>query len=115
MLDRERENMAKIGKLLVRKGVAQGASCTVTESEEASIGRNLGCSIPVPDIKLSRIHCVVRHIEQGFEVLDNNSTNGTFVNGSQINFCQTLSSGDIIEIGDSEIEFSYENVADDNK
>ncbi|WP_372369086.1 FHA domain-containing protein [Candidatus Uabimicrobium sp. HlEnr_7] len=98
----------KIGKLKVIQGEGEGLSCTINDGDEASIGRNLECSIPIPDIKMSRIHCIVRNVGGAFEVLDNNSQNGTCVNGKTITFRYDLKIGDIIQIGDTKIEFSYE-------
>lgn len=98
----------KIGKLKVIKGEGEGLSCMIKDGDEASIGRNLECSIPIPDIKMSRIHCIVRNVGGSFEVLDNNSQNGTMVNGEIISFREDLQVGDIIQIGDTQIEFSYE-------
>jgi pSer/pThr/pTyr-binding forkhead associated (FHA) protein len=97
--------MAKIAKLVVIKGQAQGLSCDISQGEEISIGRNLSCSLPVPDIKLSRIHCIVRHVQEKFEILDNNSTNGTYLNGIPVDVSTSLCANDIIQIGDSEIQF----------
>lgn len=102
--------MAAIGKLIIVKGEGEGLFCDIKEGEEVSIGRNLGCSIPVPDIKLSRIHCVVRSLNGVFEVLDNNSTNGTYLNGKKIELCQNLCSQDIITVGDTDIQFICEEV-----
>lgn len=98
--------MVKIGKLTVIKGEGLGLSCQIKPGDEVSIGRNLSCSIPVPDIKLSRIHCVVRCAPEGFELLDNNSTNGTCVNGQKVDIGVILQPSDIIGIGDTEIQFS---------
>lgn len=100
--------MAVVGKLSVQKGIGKGLSCEVRLGEEVSIGRNPQCSIPVPDIRLSRIHCVVRNVDGHFEVLDNNSSNGTYRNGKKIELCTPIEPGDILEIGDTEIHFSTE-------
>jgi pSer/pThr/pTyr-binding forkhead associated (FHA) protein len=100
--------MSKIGKLVVTKGELKGLNYTVKPEEEVSIGRNLSCNIPVPDIKLSRIHCIVRNSGGKFELLDNNSTNGTCVNQQKIDVCTELQANDIITIGDTEIQFVYE-------
>lgn len=97
----------KIGKLVVIQGEGQGLSCTIKDGDEASIGRNLECSIPIPDIKMSRIHCIVRNVGGAFEILDNNSQNGTCVNGKTIKFREELNVGDVIQIGDTHIKFSH--------
>lgn len=96
-----------IGKLIVIKGEGKGLSCLIKNGDEASIGRNLECSIPIPDIKMSRIHCIVRNEEGDFEVFDNNSQNGTCVNDAKIMLREDLKQDDIIKIGDTEIQFSH--------
>lgn len=97
--------MPKNGRLVVIKGQAKGLSCEIGMGGEITIGRNLNCSIPVPDIKLSRIHCIVRNVKGEFEILDNNSTNGTHLNGTKVDVATPLHHNDIIQIGDSEIQF----------
>jgi pSer/pThr/pTyr-binding forkhead associated (FHA) protein len=100
--------METLAKLVVIEGEVKGASCAVREGDEVSIGRNLACSIPVPDIKLSRIHCIIRNVKGKFELLDNNSTNGTSVNGHPVEVSYDLQPGDIIEIGNTMIQFLCE-------
>ncbi len=100
--------MALVGKLVVIKGPNKDENCIIPLNGEATIGRNLQCSIPIPDIKLSRIHCIVRQMGDRFEVLDSKSMNGTFVNQQPVDVSMTLTSGDIIEVGDTLIKFLYE-------
>lgn len=107
--------MGKVGKLVVVKGAGRGLSCQLREGEEVSVGRNPNCSIPVPDIRMSKIHCVVRNIGGVFEVLDNNSSNGTYMNGQKVELCSKILPGDIIEIGDTEIEFTSEEEKDEDE
>ena len=97
------------GKLEVLNGEGKGIYCFIKDGDEATIGRSLDCSVPVPDIKLSRIHCIVNNDEGEFQVLDNNSTNGTFVNGDQVEVTTSLNEGDIIIVGHTEIKFSFDN------
>lgn len=93
---------------MVIKGAGKGLSCQVKTGDEVSIGRHLDCTIAVPDIRMSKIHCVVRNVDGDFEVLDNNSSNGTFMNGRKIDLCTKIQSGDVIEVGDTEIQFFSE-------
>jgi len=51
--------------------------------DELRIGRDAG-DLSLPDPQWSRQHALVRRTEQGFEVSDLGSSNGTFVNGFQI-------------------------------
>ncbi len=100
--------MPLIGKLVVIKGPSKNMGCKISKGEEVTVGRNPQCNIPIPDVKLSRIHCIVRNIDNCFEVLDSKSTNGTFVNQQPALPSITLTSGDVIELGDSLIKFVYE-------
>jgi len=44
------------------------------------IGRGEDCDIRILDNSVSRRHCRIDHLDEGFYVLDMQSTNGTFVN-----------------------------------
>jgi pSer/pThr/pTyr-binding forkhead associated (FHA) protein len=64
------------------------------------IGRDRNSGIPIPDKRLSRRHAVVQYIEdQGFYLVDLNSTNGTFVNGEAVRRPILLKDGDRIRLG----------------
>ena len=57
----------------------------IQEQEELTIGRSPMCSLPLKDRKLSRIHCKVYYEQDNFYILDQQSTNGTFLNNVRIN------------------------------
>ena len=68
------------------------------ETDELVIGREAGADLMLPDNSVSRKHAVIRRTEEGFEIEDLGSTNGTFIGGQQIS--QTLlNSGDTIRLG----------------
>lgn len=74
------------------------------------IGREKSNSIRLEDEMVSKIHCEVsfilnRDLEQVI-IKDLESTNGTFVNGEIIHQA-VLKSGDKISIGDTVLQFSY--------
>ena len=58
---------------------------------------------PNIDIDVSTRHCEIRHIDNRYVVLDNNSTNGTYVNGERLpqGGSRELKSGDIVGFGNS--------------
>lgn len=70
------------------------------------IGRDLSVAqIAVPDSCASRIHAKL-YIEQGaVMVSDENSSNGTFVNGEKISFPVELLTGDEVRIGETTLFF----------
>lgn len=72
------------------------------------IGRSSSCSIRIVSQHVSRHQAVlIQHKNGRYQVWDGNglgvkSTNGTFVNGTQIDYC-FLKSGDIIYFGSEEV------------
>ena len=67
--------------------------------ERLSIGRSKTASITLSDQGVSRIHCVVTGDGQNrYFVEDQESTNGTIVNGAMVTRVQ-LSAGDRIQVG----------------
>ncbi|MBE3561076.1 MAG: FHA domain-containing protein [Ktedonobacteraceae bacterium] len=66
---------------------------------EISIGRSRECNIFLEDLAVSRLHATVSVLPDGsYELADNGSATGTFVNGRAITRCH-LHDGDIIQIG----------------
>lgn len=77
----------------------------IYDGEEVTIGRSPMCSLPIRDKKLSRIHAKIYYEQDHFFIIDNNSTNGTFVNTTKINIPYALKNQDIIFMGDTKIQF----------
>jgi len=75
------------------------------------IGRDVGCDIPIPDLKISRRHCVIEPAEGGgWRVRDLESGNGTRINGRQIS-SHDLAREDVLEVGDAKVLFAGEAAA----
>jgi VWFA-related protein len=92
------------GTLIVTKGSSQGLSYDITKSQ-VSIGRAPENTIVLNDDTISRNHAVIRFAAGLFQLTDNNSSNGTFVNGSRITET-ILKSGDLVRFGhQSELKF----------
>src|SRR5262249_57377326 len=70
----------------------------------AIIGRAHDADIFVDDKRLSRHHCRLEPKENGWAVMDLNSTNGTFVQGNQISYHQ-LRDGDELIVGRTRMIF----------
>jgi type II secretory pathway predicted ATPase ExeA len=68
------------------------------------IGRGSQCDIPVTGRMVSRLHALVVSSTTGASLVDLGSTNGTFVDGRQIEQC-TLRNGDVITVGDCTIAY----------
>ncbi|MGB1287620.1 MAG: FHA domain-containing protein [Aggregatilineales bacterium] len=72
------------------------------QDEKITIGRGRRNEIIIHDNEVSREHCRLVRVLDVYEVHDLNSTNGTFVNGQQIDSGGWLLGGHhIIELGDS--------------
>ncbi len=68
----------------------------------ATIGRTKTNNIVVNDALASRVHAIAISSPAGLEIRDNNSSNGTFVNGTLITRAM-LRDGDIVTIGNSDL------------
>ena len=64
-----------------------------------TIGRATGADFIVKAPLVSRVHCRVTALATGeLEVLDLDSTNGTYVNGARVRTA-SLTSGDLLRVG----------------
>lgn len=99
------------------QGAASGPASKYQLSEygEVAIGRDRNCQIAVESIAhgmVSRRHAAVRPLTQSsfpqWEICDLNSANGTYLNGTRLQGCQTLQTGDRISLGIDGPEFIFE-------
>ena len=69
-----------------------------------TIGRSSDCSVVLSDPNVSRKHAEIRHIGEGYSLIDLGSTNGTEVNGQRV--AETaLMNGDVISVGQTKLTF----------
>jgi len=73
-----------------------------------NIGRSVENDLIVDNLKVSRVHAQIRKMKNSFLLIDNNSVGGTKVNGNVIKQ-HRLSNGDVVEIADIPLIFSYED------
>ena len=71
------------------------------------IGRGLSADVRIEDSHVSRRHAIVAHRADGVRLLDDRSSNGTFVNGRSVTVAQ-LSDGDVLRVG--RVAFRYVEV-----
>lgn len=71
---------------------------------QLSIGRDSSNQLCLSDPVVSRKHCAIKQNSQGFEVVDLDSQNGTFVNGIPVKR-KDLEHGDTIRVGPNELVF----------
>lgn len=92
--------------VFVMSNLGDGKSESLIQSQHTwTIGRDRNSGIHLKNKYVSRRHAAIRYIEQGFYLIDFNSTNGTFINGEQIYQPTRLEDGDIIQIGNVTCDF----------
>ncbi len=67
-----------------------------------SIGRDATCTVKIDDPKVSRLHCYIEVEDTDVLFRDNNSTNGSLINGKKVRW-ERVVLGDVIQVGVSEI------------
>lgn len=83
--------------LLVVQGVDQGTRFEI-EADRVRLGRGAQNEFRILDTEVSRRHATLIRIASGYALEDDNSSNGTFVNGQAIRSCP-LQNGDQIQLG----------------
>ncbi|HJQ24228.1 MAG TPA: SpoIIE family protein phosphatase [Blastocatellia bacterium] len=73
-----------------------------------TIGRSSRNDICISDPFASRLHAELRREGDHVLLVDNGSANGTFLNGQRVSGSVRLEPGDMIRIGETEIEFKSE-------
>lgn len=68
-----------------------------------TIGRGRQCDLVLENSYVSRLHAKIEQTDGGFILVDQDSTNGTFVNGQRVRGAHPLSPGDEIAIADISI------------
>ena len=68
------------------------------------IGRE-GCDLTLPSLQVSRVHAEIRRAGTGHEVVDLDSTNGTFIAGARVQ-AQKLKVGDVVQIGPFKLTYT---------
>lgn len=92
--------------LIVVAGGAEGSEFGI-EAPHLTLGRGPGVDLAFSDSAMSRQHAAIEFSNEGFRIRDLGSTNGTRVNGSEIQGAE-LKHGDRIEIGDHAFQLVIE-------
>lgn len=91
--------------LTVETGPRRGRSLVLPERGAIGIGRDEKCAIRLDDRMVSRLHCVLRRLENGqWRLDDHRSRNGTLVNDLRVER-HVLQAGDVIRVGEALISF----------
>jgi two-component system cell cycle response regulator len=103
-----RQEISRNAYLIVINGRLVGKMYKLAEGQTA-LGRAPECAVIIEDEGVSRKHALIERRVDAYEVLDNQSTNGVFVNGQQVR-SHVLQDGDRVQIGSSTIlKFSYQD------
>lgn len=89
--------------LYVVKGPNAGALLEIRHRMVA--GRDPSCDIVLGEAGISREHAIFQDDGETLSLSDVASTNGTFVNGTQITQPTALQPGDVVTMGGCELEF----------
>ncbi|MCG8416910.1 MAG: FHA domain-containing protein [Proteobacteria bacterium] len=90
-------------RFMIIGGPKAGRNVPIAD-ETITFGRAPDTTIEFDDAKVSAYHAAMLCLPSGFVLRDNNSTNGTLVNGHRIQE-HVLDDGDTIHIGDNELRF----------
>ena len=78
-------------------------------SRVISIGRDPSNDLVLSDSMVSRRHAILEQREDIYVLRDNNSANGTLVNGDKVDAEKTLRDGDLVAIGSSRLLFQLDD------
>ena len=91
--------------LLVIHGADEGARFEIEPGTSVGIGRHVSNKVHLVDSEISREHARIETVDNHFQLVDLNSSNGTFVNGIEVQ-SHRLNGGDRLHVGRSVLVFS---------
>jgi pSer/pThr/pTyr-binding forkhead associated (FHA) protein len=98
-------NLTPTAYLVVLKGSSPGYKFLLNK-ERTIIGRSNEADLHLAQVSVSKTHAVIERIAEKFIIIDNNSTNGTWVNSIKIEK-QMLKDQDTIRIGETQLKFIF--------
>ena len=102
--------MARNFTYLVVECPGEAPQTIIWDTLEIAVGRVADQDLVIPDSEVSRTHALFRMEGDAHTLADLHTSNGTFVNGTQIR-THTLRPGDVIEIGPATIQFHQEQAS----
>jgi pSer/pThr/pTyr-binding forkhead associated (FHA) protein len=98
--------------IVVRSGTTEPAPQITLDAPRIVIGRGEGCEVRLPDPSVSHRHASIRQRGSEYIVMDEGSTNGTFVGPVRLSpqAPRVLKNGDLIRIGRIWLETRIEQV-----
>ena len=101
------ENVRAVVRVV--QGQSAGTELRLTKSI-TGMGRDAQNDLVIDDVRVSNFHMAIFHASDEFRIRDLGSTNGTFLNGSQVTE-YSLHHGDWIQVGGCVIRFEIERIA----
>lgn len=89
-----------MAKLVIENGPGKGREVRLNRGATVTCGRDSGVELPLPDSLASRKHFTIESRDGEFHIIDQGSSNGTFVNGHKITE-KVLKLGDSIQVGET--------------
>lgn len=77
-----------------------------------TIGRSRSSDINIDDTKVSRVHLSIKFLNNNELLIEDSSSNGTYVNNEKISGSCKISSDSVIRVGSTDLKISFH---DDNK
>lgn len=91
-------------RLSVIEGKARIETLELGGQRTYSIGRRSRNDLSIRSRNVSRYHCRIEHDGEFFWLVDNESANGTFVNGEKVQRYM-LQDGDLLKVGQCTVVF----------
>ena len=98
--------------LVITRGRELGLRYPLDKTIENQLGRGLECTVQLNDPLSSRVHAKIVFEDSHWHLRDAGSRNGTLINGSKVDVA-TLAHGNIIRIGNTDLEFIDDTLTDD--
>lgn len=110
LLGKTSDTMATTVARLLMHNPINGSMQSIELLAGMTIGRSRECSIFLEDLTVSRHHATINEHPSGqYEIVDNRSATGTFINQKRISR-SFLQEGDVIQIGNHTFTFSQSHV-----
>ena len=93
-------------EVTVLQGEREGETFKLLSNQRLVFGRDISCDVQLLDEGVSRKHFIIEGKGNSFMLVDQNSTNGTYINNSRV-MTKILRSSDVIRSGDVHFSFKY--------
>lgn len=101
------DQMTRSAKLMWEDESGSIREYFLNETANTFIGREDNNDIVLPDKKVSKQHATIYWKGESFEIVDQDSSNGTVLNGDLIHDPTPLNDGDRIQIGNATLNYVY--------